>query len=155
MSLTASTGNDIEICTDINCDHASSAIDNGNFRLKLKYFLHHLGKVSMTWDNCEPTMGTVYSGELEKLLGPARKNEEDLTDYHHALAASAQVLYEEAFFNILKELHGLTGQENLCLAGGCAFNSLANGGILERSPFKKVYIQPANDIDDTNIKRKK
>ena len=117
--------------------------DNGNFRLNLKYFLHHLGKVSMTWDNCEPTMGTVFSGELEKLLGPARKNEEDLTDYHHALAASAQVLYEEAFFNILKELHGLTGQENLCLAGGCAFNSLANGGIFERSPFRGVYIQPA------------
>jgi carbamoyltransferase len=116
---------------------------DGDFRLNMRYFLHHLGKVDMTWDNCEPTMGTVFSSELEKLLGPVRKNEEDFTDYHRALAASAQELYEGAFFNILKELYKLTGQDNLCLAGGCAFNSLANGRIFERSSFKNVYIQPA------------
>ena len=87
--------------------------DDGNFRLNLRYFLHHLGKVEMTWDNCEPTMGTVFSREFERLLGPVRKKEEDLTDYHFALAASAQELYEEAFFNILKELHRVSGLDIL------------------------------------------
>jgi len=118
-------------------------MDSGDFKLNLRFFLHHLGKVSMTWDNCEPTMGTVYSPKLEELLGRARKKGEELSDYHRALAASAQEIYEEAFFNILGNLYELTMQTNLCLAGGCAFNSLANGKIFERSPFESVFIQPA------------
>jgi carbamoyltransferase len=54
-----------------------------------------------------------------------------------------QAKYEECFFHILAHLHRVTGSGRLALAGGCAMNSLANGKIFERSPFRHVFIQPA------------
>jgi carbamoyltransferase len=59
------------------------------------------------------------------------------------LAASLQKLLEETVLTLLDRLHRETGQYNLCLAGGVALNSVMNGVILERSPFKKLYVQPA------------
>ena len=97
----------------------------------------------MTWLDGEPFIGRIFSKKMEELLGPARNPEELLTDYHRDLAASIQAVYEEAFFNILNHTHHRTGSFNLCLAGGCAQNSLANGKIYERTSFKNVYIPPA------------
>ena len=51
--------------------------------------------------------------------------------------------YENAFFHLLGALHRRYGNDALVLAGGCAYNSVANGKILERSPFKKLYVQSA------------
>ena len=42
-----------------------------------------------------------------------------------------------------KDCISQTGEENLCLAGGVAFNSVMNGRIINESPFKRVFIQPA------------
>ena len=52
------------------------------------------------------------------------------------------MLYE-VITHILHRLHEKTGCDRLALAGGCAQNSLANGKIFERSPFREVFIQPA------------
>ena len=35
------------------------------------------------------------------------------------------------------------GQKSLCLAGGVAFNCVANGKIFDHSPFERVFVQPA------------
>jgi len=115
----------------------------GRFELDLDYFLHHSEGVSMVWEGGEPKIGTVYSAQLAELLGPARKPDEPLTQYHKDLAASMQAMYEEAFFHILEHVYEATGSPNLSLAGGCAMNSVANGKIFQRSPFKDVYIQSA------------
>jgi carbamoyltransferase len=64
-------------------------------------------------------------------------------DRHKAIAASMQAMYEEAFFHVLSEVHARTGETNLALAGGCAMNSVANGKIFERSPFRELFIQSA------------
>jgi carbamoyltransferase len=117
---------------------------NGLFRLNLKFFRHHHpGGVEMTWNNSSPAIGQVYSDELVKQWGPARKYEEPLTQQHMDLAASLQALYEKAFFNLLDRLYAETGMANLCVAGGCALNSVANGKIFDRTGFKDVYIQSA------------
>src|ERR1041384_7586635 len=58
-------------------------------------------------------------------------------------ARSAQVTYENAFFNLLNALHGRYGADAVVLAGGCAYNSVANGKVLERTPFKKLSVQSA------------
>jgi carbamoyltransferase len=52
-------------------------------------------------------------------------------------------VFEEAVFHVLNALHERTRLTRLCLAGGCAMNSVMNGKIRERTPFKEVYIQPA------------
>jgi len=116
---------------------------NGTFRLGLDYFNHHSEGVMMTWDGGAPTMGKVYTRALEELLGPARAYEESIEKRHEDIASSVQQMYEEAYFHLLNKVHRETGLDNLCVAGGCALNSVANGKIFSRTPFKEVYIQPA------------
>ena len=116
---------------------------DGGFRLDLRFFLHTDGGVAMSWDGGEPTVGRVYSDELIQLLGPARKPDEPLRQRHKDLAASVQAVYEQALFSMLRELSLRTSETRLCLAGGCAMNSLANGKILDNTPFREAWIQAA------------
>jgi len=97
----------------------------------------------MIWDAGEPQMGLVFSPEMEQLLGPRRAPGEPITRRHEHIAASLQARYEEAFFHLLNDVYEKVKIPNLCLAGGCAMNSLANGKIFDRTPFKEVYIQAA------------
>jgi carbamoyltransferase len=117
---------------------------NGKFNLNLDYFIHHSEGATMTWDGGEPKMGPVYSKVMEKVLGPGRYHrDEPITKHHENIAASLQAMYEEAFFHLLNYVYEQTKIPVLCLAGGCAMNSVANGKIFDRTPFKEVYIQPA------------
>lgn len=115
----------------------------GNFGLNLRYFIHHTSGVSMTWRSGSPVVGRVFSTDLEQLLGPARDREDPITQHHKDVAASAQAMYEEAFFHILNHVQRSTGQDSLALAGGCAMNSVANGKIFANTKFKHVYVQSA------------
>jgi carbamoyltransferase len=116
---------------------------SGQFELDLKYFIHHSEGVTMTWGGGEPKMGSVYSQEMQNHLGPARNPEEPIEKRHEDVAASLQAVYEEAFFHLLNYVYQQTQIPNLCLAGGCAMNSVANGKIFDRTPFEEVYIQAA------------
>lgn len=118
-------------------------LPEGRFELNLDYFVHHSEGVSMVWDNGEPTIGRVFSPALEELFGPARPREQPLDVSHWNIAASAQAMYEEAFFHILQHVHRKTGLPALALAGGCAMNSVANGKILQATNFRDVYVQSA------------
>ena len=74
-----------------------------------------------------------------------------LTEEHEAMAASLQQVYEEAAFHVLNAAHARTKSTRLCLAGGCGMNSVANGKIRERTPFRDVYIQPAAGDNGTAL----
>jgi len=117
--------------------------DDGSFRLNLDYFKHHTEKVDYEWESGTPTVGQVYADRLSELLGPARQKGDELEQKHMDIAHSVQVMYEEAFFHLLNKLHAKHGCDNLCIAGGCGMNSVANGKVTLRSPFKNVYIQSA------------
>jgi len=116
-----------------------------SFRLGLDYFIHQSQGAEMTWRdaNSTPVQGRLFSDYLEKRLGPARKADEPLTQRHYNLAASMQAALEEVLAANWSGLAAKTAQRNLCLAGGVAFNCLANGKIFERSPFDRVFVQPA------------
>lgn len=124
---------------------------DGTFSLDLRYFRHWSDGAGMTWDDGEPKLDAVYSAELETLLGPARAAGEPVTERHEAIAASLQAVFEEAVFHVLKGVHAATRLPRLCLAGGCAMNSVANGKIRERTPFEEVYIQPASGDNGTAL----
>ncbi len=115
----------------------------GGFALDLSYFRHHTDGVSMTWEDGEPTIGPVFTHKLEELLGPARRPDDPLEPRHEAIAASLQAVFEEVALHILNSLYERTRLRRLCLAGGCAMNSVLNGKIRERTPFEEIYIQPA------------
>lgn len=116
---------------------------DGTFELELKYFRHWSEGVEMEWDEGYPTLGKVFTPELENLLGPARKPDEELTSEHEDLAHSLQAVFEECAFHILNNLYERTKQPRLCIAGGCGMNSVANGKIRANTPFEEIYVQPA------------
>src|SRR5262249_4533870 len=63
---------------------------------------------------------------------------------HYAnLAASIQVVTEEIMLKMAMQAYRQTGFKRLCMAGGVALNSVANGRILRETPFEELYIQPA------------
>ncbi len=117
--------------------------DDGTFRLDLSFFRHHREKVEYTWNDGAPSVGTLYSKELEALLGPARSKDNELDQRHKDIAHSIQAMYEEAFFHLLNRLYDRYRLPSLTLAGGCAMNSVANGKVYRRTPFRKLYIQSA------------
>ncbi|HUQ18020.1 MAG TPA: carbamoyltransferase C-terminal domain-containing protein [Gemmatimonadaceae bacterium] len=115
----------------------------GGFELTRKYFRHWDEGVQMEWESGSPTMASLYTPELTRLLGPARTPSQPLEPKHENLARSLQAVYEECAFHVLNDLWSRTQVPRLCLAGGCAMNSVANGKVRDNTPFSDVYIQPA------------
>jgi carbamoyltransferase len=124
----------------------------GKFELDLDYFRHHSEGVEMTWDEGSPELGRVFSDKLIQLLGPARDPEDpEFFGQWADIAHSAQIVYEQIFFHVLTDLHERTKLTRLAMAGGCALNSVANGKILERTPFREVFVQPAAGDNGTSV----
>jgi carbamoyltransferase len=117
--------------------------DDGTYELELEYFRHHKERFAYAWEGGEPHVGALFAPALEAMLGPARGKADSLEQRHKDIAHSAQVMYEEAFFHLLNAVHRRYGNDRLTLAGGCAMNSVANGKITRRTPFKKTYVQSA------------
>jgi len=103
---------------------------DGSFRLALEYFGYLEGQ-AMT------------SAQFAGLFGPPRRPDEPMTQHHCDLAASIQQVTEEIVLRLARTLHELTGEENLCLAGGVALNCVANARLLREGPFRRVWVQPA------------
>jgi carbamoyltransferase len=81
---------------------------------------------------------------FERLFGvPRRKPETEIRQADMDLAASIQVVLEEAMDRIVRHAKTLAPSDNLCLAGGVALNCVANGKILKSQIFKNIWIQPA------------
>lgn len=117
----------------------------GGFRLGLEYFSHHRNGPEMSWREADktPLLGRLFSDHLEKRLGPARAPEARLEQRHKNIAASLQARLEEVLIDKIGAACTQTGQQALCLAGGVAFNCVANAKIFDRVPFARIFVQPA------------
>jgi len=80
----------------------------------------------------------MYSAELERLLGPSRRHQEPIEERHRNIAASLQAVTEDAMVAMARSCRGDQEVSNLCLAGGVAYNCVANSKIVERSGFEHV-----------------
>ncbi len=106
-------------------------LDDGSFSLDLSYFSY-------------PHSLRMPSKRLCKLLGGnIRKPHDPIAQREKDIACALQMIYEETLFKIINYVHSKFKSGNLVLAGGCALNSVANGKILKKTQFKKVWIQPA------------
>src|SRR5690606_10947121 len=100
-------------------------------------------KAGFKYENNIPSVGRLFSEKFIKEFGAPRESKEELTQYHKDLATSVQRVTEELIFHILRKLKEKTALENVCIAGGVAQNSVANGKIAEATGFKGVYIPSA------------
>ncbi|MFZ2492373.1 MAG: carbamoyltransferase N-terminal domain-containing protein, partial [Thermoanaerobaculia bacterium] len=118
-------------------------VSDGGFRLDVDFFTHHSTGLDMVWQGGSPVIGPVYSEKLIELLGPMRSPQDPVDQRHKDLAASMQAMFEEAYFELANQLHQKTQLPALTLAGGCGYNSVANGLVFQRSPFRDLYVQAA------------
>lgn len=123
--------------------------DDGSFWMNMDYFSYHYSHTR------------TYSDKFIDLFGPPRVHSDDFytaktnpgvnpndpqvqqNQYYADVAASIQYVTEETILKMLCKLHQDTGMKHVCLAGGVALNSKANGRLLAETPFSEVYIQPA------------
>lgn len=107
--------------------------NDGSFSLDFSFFSFHFSDK------------TSFSQKLINLLGqPINPKESYIVTKRSAdLAASVQLVTEEILLGITRNIKKQSGQDNLCLAGGVALNSVANYRILKESGFKNIYVQPA------------
>jgi carbamoyltransferase len=117
------------------------------FELNLDYFTHHKRGVKMAWNDGAPIIEPFFSDLLEKDLGTRRDPSEPMTQRHDNIARSLQVVTEEIIMHLLRRLHDKTKCNNLCMTGGVAMNSVANGKITRETPFENVYV-PAGAADN-------
>jgi carbamoyltransferase len=117
--------------------------DDGSFALDLKFFRHHREDIAYEWHGGEPVCGRLFSQVLTDALGPPRNPDSPITDRHRNLAWATQAAYEDAFFHLLNTLQRRYGHAAIALAGGCAYNSVANGKIRDRTAFQQCYLQSA------------
>jgi len=116
------------------------------FKLGLDYFTHHKTGPEMSWAESDqtPTLGKMFSEAMPRLLkAPARQPQEPLEQRHRDMASSLQARLEEVYLGMLSKLAAQTGAKAICLAGGVAFNCVANGKIFDATPFDQVYVHPA------------
>lgn len=136
------------------CEKLLRLKSGGRFELDLSYFNHHTEGVETGTDEYGgPHFEHLFTRLLARELGPPREHgpAETITQRERDIAASLQQRLEQAFVHIACALHEKTGLTDLCLAGGVALNSVANGKLLEHTPFKRIYVQPAAGDDGTAV----
>jgi carbamoyltransferase len=114
---------------------ASELVDlyeDGSIKLNMSYFEFLYGE------------RMISSKKWETLFGiPLRNEDEPIEQKHCDFALAAQDVTEEAVLNLAREAKKITGMKNLCLAGGVAYNCVANGRLLNEGIFDNVFVPPA------------
>ncbi|MES1981456.1 MAG: carbamoyltransferase [Pseudomonadota bacterium] len=111
--------------------HLIHIAEDGSFRLNMRYF-----------DYC--TGLTMTNRHFDRLFGRGpRQPEAEITRMDMDLACSIQAVTEEVILKMAASLRREHGVENLCLAGGVALNSVANGELARRGLYDGLWIQPA------------
>jgi carbamoyltransferase len=90
--------------------------------------------------------GSEYSG-WPASLGKPREPESEISDLHKNIAFAVQDMCEEAMMSVVKLAIEKTRSKNLCVAGGVALNSKANGKIVASGIVGKIFVQPAASDD--------
>jgi carbamoyltransferase len=122
---------------------------DGSFWLDMDYFSYHYSTSQTFSQKFMDLFGDPRdprSDFVTRLTHPDLK-EQDATvernQYYADVAASIQKVTEELILKMARQAHEETRLDKLCLAGGVALNSVANGRILRETPFKELFVQPA------------
>ncbi len=129
--------------------------DDGGFELDMDLFSFHYSSEKTFNKNFEKIFGSPRDSGLNfftptsgypSYFGEKPPNFEEIgrqNQYYADIAASIQVVTEEIMVKMANYAYRETGMSKLCMAGGCALNSVANRRILKETPFEEIYIHPA------------
>ncbi|HQV11529.1 MAG TPA: carbamoyltransferase C-terminal domain-containing protein [Nitrospira sp.] len=106
-------------------------LPEGRFELNTRLLDFHLARAGH------------FVPEFIRLFGVQRGPQDEITQRHRDLAASAQFVLEETLLHLGRRLRSLTQATSLCLAGGVAYNCVANGRLRAELGFDHVYVPPA------------
>jgi carbamoyltransferase len=116
---------------------------DGLFHLNQKYFRSAKSGIISYGEDHVPVVAPLFSSYMVQQFGVERKKDEALTQYHKDLGASVQRITEMLIFHILNALKKRTGLKSICIAGGVAQNSVANGKLTRNTGFENIYIPSA------------
>jgi carbamoyltransferase len=128
---------------------------DGSFSLDLDYFAFHYSATRTFSPKFESLFGPprtpetpffTAATEYPSYFGPKPGNFDALAaeNQHYAdIAASIQAVTEEIVLGLARAAYTRTGSSRLCMAGGVALNSVANGRVLRETPFTDLYVQPS------------
>lgn len=114
---------------------------DGQFSWDDRYF--RLNSRVIYYRDAQPKVDILYGAKMVHTFGPPRTQDAPLLQHHKDLAASVQKVTEELIFHLLRHLQKATGCKNICMTGGVAQNSVANGKVLEQTPFTQLYVPSA------------
>lgn len=123
--------------------------NDGSFRLNMDYFSYHYSTTKTFNDNFLKLFGQPRDPKSEFVTSLTQPDvsscSEEVTrnQYYADVAASIQLVTEEILLKMVNHLQRETGLKQLCMAGGVALNSVANGRILRETPFEDIFIHPA------------
>lgn len=125
--------------------------EDGSFALNMNYFSFHTSTeqtynrrfVNLFGEPRDPSAEFITDQTHPNGTGNPDRALRERNQYYADVAMSIQRTTEEAVLRMVRHLHRTTGSENLCMAGGVALNSVANGRIVREGPFKNVFVQPA------------
>ena len=83
-----------------------------------------------------------YTDEMVRRCGPPRQPGAEITRRDRDLACGLQARFEAVYMHLLRAAHRKAPSDRVCLAGGCALNSVANGKLFHATPFREAVIQP-------------
>ncbi|OGD88868.1 hypothetical protein A3I53_01585 [Candidatus Curtissbacteria bacterium RIFCSPLOWO2_02_FULL_40_13b] len=136
---------------------------DGSFALNMEYFTFH------------KSADKAYSGKFVDLFGAPRPRDLHfftkssgypsyfgekpqnwaelctLNQRYADIAASIQAFTEEVILKLADFVRSRVKSENLCIGGGVGLNSVANGLLLKKGPFKRVFVQPAAGDDGGSL----
>ena len=117
-----------------------------SYELNLKYFSHHKSEFDYDWSSSNPNIPIIFNDKIIDLLGTPRLKNIKLTQNHYDIACSLQSVYTEILLKILIDIKSLTDSNKICISGGCALNSMANGECSNKNIFESFFI-PASPGD--------
>ena len=124
---------------------------DGLFSLDPSYFTHPVYGIDMIWEGSVPIVEDIFSERMIKTFGPPRHRYSDVSVRERDLAASVQVITEEAVLHVLQRLKSEVSSTRLCYSGAVALNCLANGRVLKQSGFEEIYLASAPNDAGTAI----
>jgi len=124
---------------------------NGSYFIDPDFILailgNTLGPKFYGWGAPSKRAQSIWKQIMNLRSSPLRKEGEPISIDDMNIAFAGQAILEEIMIGLTRRIKKLTGETNICLAGGVALNCVANAKIAESGIFDSVYVCPAPSDD--------